>query len=111
MMDIRDEGAIERGIQTIITQVKRIDVLVNNAGVTLLGATEETSIVEAKDLFDTNIFGLLRTTKAVLSHMREQRSGRIINVSSVLDFLPAPHMTLYSASACCLSNPSLPKLT
>lgn len=97
-MDIRDEASIERGIQTIIAQAKRIDVLVNSAGVTLLGATEETAIAEAQTLFDTNLFGLLRVIKAVLPHMRKQRSGRIVNVSSVLGFLPAPYMALYSAS-------------
>ena len=97
-MDIRDEASIERGIQTIIARARRIDVLVNSAGVTLLGATEETSLAEAQALFDTNLFGLLRTIKAVLPHMRVQRSGRIVNVSSVLGFLPAPYMALYSAS-------------
>jgi len=97
-MDIRDEASIDRGVKAIIEQAKRIDVLVNSAGVTLLGAAEETSIAEAKTLFDTNLFGLLRMIKAVLPHMREQRSGRIINVSSVLGFLPAPYMALYSAS-------------
>ncbi|KMJ52746.1 short-chain dehydrogenase [Vogesella sp. EB] len=97
-MDIRDDTSIQRGIQTIIDQAKRIDVLVNSAGMTLLGAAEETSIAEAQTLFDTNLFGLLRTIKAVLPHMREQRSGRIVNVSSVLGFLPAPYMALYSAS-------------
>lgn len=97
-MDIHDEVAVQHGIQTVIAQAKRIDVLVNSAGVTLLGATEETSVGEAQTLFDTNLFGLLRTTKAVLPHMREQRSGRIVNVSSVLGFLPAPYMGLYSAS-------------
>ncbi len=97
-MDIRDEASVQHGIQTVIAQAKRIDVLVNSAGVTLLGAMEDTSIAEAQTLFDTNLFGLLRTTKAVLPHMREQRSGRIVNVSSVLGFLPAPYMGLYSAS-------------
>ncbi len=97
-MDVRDEASIERGIQTIIAQAKRIDVLVNSAGVTLLGATEETSIAEAQTLFDTNLFGILRTVKAVLPHMRKQRSGRIVNVSSVVGFLPSPYMALYSAS-------------
>jgi NAD(P)-dependent dehydrogenase (short-subunit alcohol dehydrogenase family) len=97
-MDIRDDASVQHGIQTIIDQAKRIDVLVNSAGVTLLGATEETSIAEAQTLFDTNLFGLLRTIKAVLPHMREQRSGRIVNISSVLGFLPAPYMGLYSAS-------------
>lgn len=97
-MDIRDETSIGRGIQSIIDQAKRIDVLVNSAGVTLLGATEETSIAEAQWLFDTNVFGMLRTTQAVLPHMRAQKSGRVVNVSSVLGFLPAPYMGLYSAS-------------
>jgi NAD(P)-dependent dehydrogenase (short-subunit alcohol dehydrogenase family) len=97
-MDIRDEASVQHGIQTILAEAGRIDVLVNSAGVTLLGATEETSIAEAQTLFDTNLLGLLRTTKAVLPHMREQRSGRIVNVSSVLGFLPAPYMALYSAS-------------
>lgn len=97
-MDVRDEASIQCGMQAVIAQAKRIDVLVNSAGVTLLGATEETSIAEAQTLFDTNLFGILRTTKAVLPHMRAQRSGRIVNVSSVLGFLPAPYMALYSAS-------------
>lgn len=97
-MDVRDEASVQRGIQSIITQAKRIDVLVNSAGVTLLGATEETSIAEAQSLFDTNVFGALRTAQAVLPHMREQGVGRIVNVSSVLGFLPAPYMGLYSAS-------------
>lgn len=97
-MDIRDDASIERGVRTIIAQDKRIDVLVNSAGVTLLGAAEETSIAEAQTLFDTNLFGLLRTIQAVLPHMRAQRSGRIVNISSVLGFLPAPYMALYAAS-------------
>lgn len=97
-MDVRDEASVQQGIRTVIDQAERIDVLVNSAGVTLLGATEETSIAEAQSLFDTNVFGMLRTTQAVLPHMRAQRSGRIVNVSSVLGFLPAPYMGLYSAS-------------
>lgn len=97
-MDIRDEASVQRGIDSIIEQAARIDVLVNSAGVTLLGAMEETSVAEAQKLFDTNLFGLLRTIQAVLPHMRAQRAGRIVNVSSVLGFLPAPYMALYSAS-------------
>lgn len=97
-MDIRDDASVQRGIQTIIAQAKRVDVLVNSAGVTLLGSTEETSIAEAQSLFDTNVFGILRTAQAVLPHMRKQGSGRIVNISSVLGFLPAPYMGLYSAS-------------
>ncbi|WP_332821091.1 oxidoreductase [Pseudomonas sp.] len=97
-MDVREEGSVRLGIQSIIDRAKRIDVLVNNAGTTLLGAVEETTSAEAVALFDTNVFSILRTVQAVLPHMRAQRSGRIVNVSSVLGFLPAPYMGLYSAS-------------
>lgn len=97
-MDVRDESSIQRGIQSIIDQAGQIDVLVNNAGVALVGAVEETSIDEAAAIFDTNVLGTLRTMKAVLPHMRARRSGRIVNLSSVLGFLPAPYMGLYAAS-------------
>ena len=97
-MDIRDEASVKQSVRAIIAQAGRIDVLVNNAGVTLLGATEETSVAEAQALFDTNVLGILRATQAVLPQMREQGAGRIVNISSVLGFLPAPYMGLYSAS-------------
>ncbi|MBT2323306.1 oxidoreductase [Variovorax paradoxus] len=97
-MDVRDEASVQLGIQSIIGRTARIDVLVNNAGMTMIGAVEETATTEAATLFDTNVLGILRTTQAVLPHMRAQRRGRIVNVSSVLGFLPAPYMGLYSAS-------------
>ncbi|HEX5336932.1 MAG TPA: oxidoreductase, partial [Gallionella sp.] len=97
-MDVRDEASVKRGIQSVIDQAGRIDVLVNNAGVSLVGSVEETSVSEAQSLFDTNVFGMLRTIQAVLPHMRAQRSGRIINISSVLGFIPAPFMGIYAAS-------------
>jgi NAD(P)-dependent dehydrogenase (short-subunit alcohol dehydrogenase family) len=97
-MDIRDDASVQLGIQSIVARANRIDVLVNNAGMNMIGAAEETAIAEAAALFDTNVFGLLRTVQAVLPHMRKQRHGRIVNVSSVLGFLPAPYMALYSAS-------------
>ncbi len=97
-MDVRDNASVRRGIQFVIDRAKHIDVLVNNAGVAMLGAAEETSIDEATWMFDTNVLGILRTSQAVLPHMRAQRSGRIVNVSSVLGFLPAPYMGLYSAT-------------
>jgi len=97
-MDVRDETSVQKGIQSIVEQTKQIDVLVNNAGFLLSGSVEETSLTEAASLFDTNVLGILRVTKAVLPHMRAQRSGRIVNVSSVLGFLPAPYAGIYSAS-------------
>lgn len=80
-MDVRDDASVQRGIQSVIDQAKRIDVLDNNAGVMMLGAAKETSITEAASLLDTNVFGILRTTKAALPYMRAQHSGRIINLS------------------------------
>jgi NAD(P)-dependent dehydrogenase (short-subunit alcohol dehydrogenase family) len=97
-MDVRDDASVQRGIQSIIDEANRIDVLVNNAGMMMLGAVEETSIAEAASLFDTNVSGILHISKAVLPHMRAQNSGRIINISSVLGFLPAPYLGLYAAS-------------
>lgn len=97
-MDVRDEHSVQQAIERVIAKAGRIDVLVNSAGVSLMGAVEETSVEEATRLFDTNFFGVLRTTRAVLPHMRSQKSGRIVNVSSVLGFLPAPFMGIYAAS-------------
>lgn len=97
-MDICSDESVSQGIQSVIEQVGRIDVLVNNAGTTLVGAVEESSTGEATALFDTNVLGMLRAIQAVLPQMRAQRGGRIVNVSSVLGFLPAPYMGLYAAS-------------
>ncbi len=89
-MDVRDENSVQEAIERVIAKAGRIDVLVNSAGVSLTGAVDETSVEEATRLFDTNFFGALRTTRAVLPHMRNQKSGRIVNVSSVLGPLWAP---------------------
>jgi len=97
-MDVRDDVSVRDAIQSIVAQAGRIDVLVNNAGMNMIGAVEETTTSEATALFETNVFGILRTTQAALPHMRAQRHGRIVNVSSVLGFLPAPYMGIYSAS-------------
>lgn len=97
-MDVRDNASVQRGVQAVIDRAGRVDALINSAGGTLVGAVEETATAEAVSLFETNVFSLLRTIQAVLPHMRAQRSGRIVNVSSVLGFLPAPYMGLYSAS-------------
>lgn len=97
-MDVRNNDSVRHAIAEIVGRTGRIDVLVNNAGMNMLGAVEETDNAEAMILFETNFFGAMRTIQAVLPHMREQRSGRIVNVSSVLGFLPAPYMGLYSAS-------------
>lgn len=70
----------------------------NNAGAGVFGAAEESSITQAQQLFETNFFGLVRLTREVLPYLRAQRSGRIINIGSVLGFLPSPYGSLYAAS-------------
>ena len=97
-LDVTDDASVNAAISTVVQRAGRIDILVNNAGAGVLGAAEESSIAQAQQLFETNFFGLVRVTRAVLPHLRAQRSGRIINISSVLGFLPAPYGALYSAS-------------
>jgi NAD(P)-dependent dehydrogenase (short-subunit alcohol dehydrogenase family) len=98
VLDVRDDGSIERAVAEVLAKAGRIDVLVNNAGTSILGAIEETDTSQARELFDVNFFGAVRVTRAVLPTMRAQRAGRIVFVSSVLGFLPAPFMGFYAAS-------------
>jgi NAD(P)-dependent dehydrogenase (short-subunit alcohol dehydrogenase family) len=98
VLDVRDAPSVEAGVAEILGRAGRIDVLVNNAGGSIVGAIEETDTQQAHDLFDVNFFGAVRMTRAVLPAMREQRGGRIVFVSSVVGFLPAPFMGFYAAS-------------
>jgi short-subunit dehydrogenase len=97
-LDVTDDESVASAVREVLDRSGRIDVLVNNAGVGTAGAAEESSVEQARALFETNLFGSIRMTRAVLPHMREQGSGRIINVSSVLGLIPAPFMALYSAT-------------
>ena len=97
-LDVRDEESVRLCLQTVLRLAGRVDALVNNAGYTLIGSSEETSVEEAKELFDTNFFGVLRMSRAVLPVMREQGTGRIANIGSVVGFLPAPYQGIYAAS-------------
>jgi NAD(P)-dependent dehydrogenase (short-subunit alcohol dehydrogenase family) len=97
-LDVRDDASVEACVAAVLRASGRIDVLVNNAGYGLAGAVEETNPDEARDLFDTNLFGVLRMVRAVLPIMRRQGFGIIINTSSILGFLPAPFFGLYAGS-------------
>jgi NAD(P)-dependent dehydrogenase (short-subunit alcohol dehydrogenase family) len=96
--DVTSDDAVKTAVADVLATAGRIDLLVNNAGVGLLAGAEESSLEQAKSLFDVNLFGVIRMTKAVLPTMRRQRSGRIVNISSVMGLMPAPFMALYSAS-------------
>jgi NAD(P)-dependent dehydrogenase (short-subunit alcohol dehydrogenase family) len=97
-LDVSDDASVASVVDRVIKRFGRIDVLINNAGVGSAGAAEESSIGQAQRIFDINVFGVIRMTKAVLPHMRAQGGGRIINVSSVLGFLPAPYGAVYAAT-------------
>lgn len=97
-LDVTDDDAVTAAIAAIQKQAGPIHYLVNSAGYALTGAIEETSLEEARQQFETNFFGLFRVTKAVLRGMREQKSGRIVNLSSAFGFLPAPGLGIYGAT-------------
>lgn len=97
-LDVTSDESVTALIGQVIARFGRIDVLVDNAGIGSAGAAEESSVAQARHLFDINVFGVMRMTNAVLPHMRAQGSGRIVNVSSVLGFVPQPYMAVYAAS-------------
>lgn len=96
--DVVDDEAVNTLVATVLSQTGRIDLLVNNAGIGLIGGAEESSINQVKALFDVNLFGAVRMTNAVLPSMRQRGGGRIINLSSVLGLIPAPYSAHYSAT-------------
>ncbi len=109
--DITDENQVVSAVKEIIANEGRIDILVNCAGFGISGAVEFTTTEEAKKQFEVNFFGAVTVTRTVLPYMREQKNGRIVNISSVAAVAHIPFQTYYSASkaamesyTCCLDN-------
>lgn len=98
-LDVTCDASVAAAVKEVLGREGRIDLLVNNAGFGVApAAAEESSIAQAQAIFDTNFFGVVRMTRAVLPQMRQRGSGRIINISSVLGFMPMPYMALYAAT-------------
>jgi NAD(P)-dependent dehydrogenase (short-subunit alcohol dehydrogenase family) len=97
-LDVTDDGSIDRAIASILAETGKIDVLVNNAGMASVGVTEAFTTDQAKAIFDTNVIGLLRVTRAVLPSMRREREGLIINMGSVFGRVTFPFVGIYGAS-------------
>ncbi len=97
-MDITDEAQVKTGVQKVMDEQGRIDVLINNAGYGLYGAVEDIPLDDARRQFEVNIFGLASITKEVLPHMRQQKSGQIINMSSMGGKMYTPLGAWYHAT-------------
>ena len=97
-MDVRDDGSVQRAVRSVLEKAGAIDVLVNNAGVGYLACVEDLRMEDLRQQFETNFFGVVRVTQAVLPHMRERRSGHILMMSSVAGLVSPPTYGAYSGS-------------
>lgn len=105
--DITDENAVKEGVEKVIAECGKIDLLVNNAGFGISGAVEFTDLSEAKRQFDVNFFGNVSVTTAVVPHMRKAGGGKIINISSVAAELSIPYQSFYSAGKAAINSLTL----
>lgn len=97
-LDVCDESSVKACVTKVLSETGRIDILVNNAGIAMLGAIEESSSAQVQQMFETNVFGAMRMARAVLPAMRAARKGRIINISSVIGFLPGAYAGYYAST-------------
>ena len=98
LMDVTDDKSVKDGAESVLKNAGKIDILINNAGYSIAGGLEETSIEEARQLFETNFFGALRLSQVVLPSMRRHSYGRIVNISSMAGVVPVPYRGVYAAS-------------
>jgi NAD(P)-dependent dehydrogenase (short-subunit alcohol dehydrogenase family) len=97
-MDVRDEASVAAGVAQVLYACGALDALVCNAGYGIFGSVEETPLAQARAQFETNVFGLLATLRAVLPHLRERGRGRVLLVGSLAGRCPIPFQAHYSAS-------------
>ena len=97
-LDVLKVDTIENAVSAILEKEGRLDVLINNAGMGITGPVEDTPTDEMRKVFDTNLFGAVDVMKAVLPQMRKQKSGTIINVTSIAGYMGLPYRGLYSAT-------------
>lgn len=102
-LDVRDPLSIASALSQIISRHGRLDVVINNAGVGITGPLEEIPMSEIRNNFETNLFGPIEVIKAVLPKLREQKSGLIINITSIAGYIGLPYRSVYSSSKGALS--------
>src|SRR5690606_12801781 len=97
-LDVRDTESIDNAVSAVISRSGKLDIVINNAGVGITGPLEEIPTTEIKNNFEINFFGPIEVMKAVLPQMRAQRSGLIINITSIAGYMGLPYRSVYSAS-------------
>jgi len=105
-MDVDDENSVRRCVESVLAKAGRLDAVVNNAGIAVMGAVEDTSIEEAKSQLETNFFGVLRVCRATLPALRNNGGGHVVNISSLAGIIGLPFSGLYSASKFALEGVS-----
>ena len=106
-LDVTDAGSVTAFVDGVLEAYGHVDVLVNNAGIGVIGAAEDTEVELLERVMDVNLTGIARLCRALLGPMRQRGSGRVVNISSAVGYLPAPFMAAYSASKFALEGWSM----